>query len=358
MKSITNKIQGCYIGGAIGDAMGGPVEGMHYEYIQQLTGGVKGFIEYKEPYRLAHPGGAVASKPGSITDDHQGRMVMAQAVLDKKGRINADDAAEAYYKYMKPWEWWYPSTLPFYKINRFNMAPRDAGLHHTQEGGNAYYTAVSIINMCDPEQAYWDVFDISSIWKRDIARELVSTLYAAIAHAFCIDATYQSVVQTALDFSTDRAKKYIDRAVNVAAGCKDWQEFIPKAYETLLHDDEPYFAQTPPDTGDLNQWSTSVDFREQIPLMFGVFYVAKGGPTETTLGTINLGRDCDSIGTTASSMAGALCGINAFPKDWVETVLEANPDPDMIDVCAKLEELVYLQIKQQEDISNRRKLLT
>jgi hypothetical protein len=47
------------------------------------------------------------------------------------------------------------------------------------------------------------------------------------------------------------------------------------------------------------------------------------------LGGVNFGRDCDTIPGIAGSIAGALHGIDAIPADWVSTVRDANPEPDL-----------------------------
>ena len=38
MTDLRDKILGCLIGGLLGDAMGGPTEGLHYEFIAQRFG--------------------------------------------------------------------------------------------------------------------------------------------------------------------------------------------------------------------------------------------------------------------------------------------------------------------------------
>lgn len=42
------------------------------------------------------------------------------------------------------------------------------------------------------------------------------------------------------------------------------------------------------------------------------------------LGSVNYGRDCDSIATMSGALAGALHGEPAIPDAWVKTVAEAS----------------------------------
>ena len=62
---------GAYIGAAIGDAMGGPVEGRHAVYIRRVVGEITGLLPYRKPYtrKDPHPGYTVRTDAGSVTDD-------------------------------------------------------------------------------------------------------------------------------------------------------------------------------------------------------------------------------------------------------------------------------------------------
>ena len=60
----------------------------------------------------------------------------------------------------------------------------------------------------------------------------------------------------------------------------------------------------------------------------------------------NYGRDADTIGAVVGSVCGALHGLSAFPKDWVEevryptgTCLEFTKGMDILDIADQLTEL-------------------
>jgi len=70
MKKSLDRCLGAYIGAAIGDAMGGPVEGQHFERIRRShPEGVQGLLPYESPNNLIAlaPGYALHGEPGSIT---------------------------------------------------------------------------------------------------------------------------------------------------------------------------------------------------------------------------------------------------------------------------------------------------
>jgi ADP-ribosylglycohydrolase len=69
---------------------------------------------------------------------------------------------------------------------------------------------------------------------------------------------------------------------------------------------------------------TSVASRASVAAAFGVVRLANGDPWATALIAANIGDDTDTIGAIATAMAGACAGIEAFPKDRIEQVLQVN----------------------------------
>src|SRR5690349_12444687 len=67
---LRNKFRGCLLGGAVGDALGAPVEFLHVEEIEQVYG-EQGIRDYAPAY----------GKIGAITDDTQMTLFTAEAML-------------------------------------------------------------------------------------------------------------------------------------------------------------------------------------------------------------------------------------------------------------------------------------
>ena len=61
---------------------------------------------------------------------------------------------------------------------------------------------------------------------------------------------------------------------------------------------------------------------EELPVALGMLVVSGGDYRHAVLGSVNYGRDCDSIATMAGALAGAL-GYRV-PSDWAKTVAEAS----------------------------------
>ncbi|NIO43424.1 MAG: hypothetical protein GTO41_26680, partial [Burkholderiales bacterium] len=93
-----DKIFASMLGGAIGDAMGGPVEGGHYERIGERYGIVDSLLAYDEPPDYhSH----FATAPGTITDDTRLKHILCQAIIARGDLPRRGDfvkaCADAYY---------------------------------------------------------------------------------------------------------------------------------------------------------------------------------------------------------------------------------------------------------------------
>lgn len=86
MKTMADAVYGCIIGGAIGDALGAPIEGMNYWEIREKHGKLQEFIPRTRP--------GANGLAGGITDDTALRQYVALTIIRKGGRILPDDLAE------------------------------------------------------------------------------------------------------------------------------------------------------------------------------------------------------------------------------------------------------------------------
>ncbi|MCX7015399.1 MAG: ADP-ribosylglycohydrolase family protein, partial [Candidatus Sumerlaeota bacterium] len=55
-----------------------------------------------------------------------------------------------------------------------------------------------------------------------------------------------------------------------------------------------------------------------------VFAISKGDPRRAVFTAVNFGRDTDCLAAVAGGLAGALCGTEAIPAEWIEQVDEAT----------------------------------
>ncbi|MHC4179818.1 MAG: ADP-ribosylglycohydrolase family protein, partial [Planctomycetota bacterium] len=83
-KTYRSRALGSFLGAAIADAMGGPVECQHYKRIAKEFPDFEDFLPYRRPPGLIRlgPGYALDGAPGNITDDSYIRQDLARFLIE------------------------------------------------------------------------------------------------------------------------------------------------------------------------------------------------------------------------------------------------------------------------------------
>jgi ADP-ribosylglycohydrolase len=174
--SLFDKVYGCLIGGAIGDAMGAPAEDWHYTDIRPTFGRISTF--------LPQPARSRDGAPGQITDDTTLRHYMCLAIIRKGGRITPDDYAKVWLSDLNPLRLFFTERIVVEKL-KLGMNPWETG--RGQPLADAAIMAVApigIINAGNPAQAFQDGFNVSSIHQDGIERDAAAATAAGFAAAF------------------------------------------------------------------------------------------------------------------------------------------------------------------------------
>jgi ADP-ribosylglycohydrolase len=349
---LYQKVYGCIMGGACGDALGAPLENMHCQDIEAQFGRVEGFRRFVTPQERQHPpyevidkfdqeqphcvlwetGGAWGDTPGTYTDDMRFRLLILQAIVHKGGRIDGMDVAHALMNYRLTG--WGATDTPTYSWEipergiEKAWTPNIASVEFIVAAGSrrkalwpdwGWDSPLGIVNACRPDLAAEDGYVVA----------------AAVAEALRPEATYESVIRTAIQYAhTEKPlgrqlAVRIEKAIEAADGCADVCEFR-----------QPYYAKF---LNSVNAFSVL----ETVPAALACLHIARGDPRLTIIGAANLGRDCDSSACIAGEIAGALMGIDALPADWVETVNTANPKPSLPQVAREVTETL-LKMRDEE----------
>lgn len=341
--SLRDHILGAYVGSAIGDALGGPVEGWHAGMIQAVYGRVEGFLPYTG--RL-HPGYALHRDAGTITDDTYIKDAFAGFVLAYPDEGDRTPAALAGYLLAHAnFDFWNPPDVtPLRKIESGEMTPEQTGEWYRIGGGAAWWTCFGIAHAGGPARAYEETYRLSVIWKKPFERNLIAATQAAVAAAVQSGASVRSVAATLDEYAGPLARKLLDRARRIAeAHAGDLDGFIEGIYaEALVAEGTGDLEGPMPDPavpGDPYRGATIL-WAEQIPLAFAAFVYGQGDFGRTMTACVNLGRDADSIASTCGSWIGALAGLQGIPADWVETIQRVNARE--IDLLARANRLADL----------------
>jgi ADP-ribosylglycohydrolase len=333
-----DKALGAYIGAAIGDAMGGPVECNHAARIKRLVGEITGLLPYRKPYTLIdlHPGYALRADPGAVTDDTFIRGDFTRFYLRTKPPRTPSMLAAWLLEHADFSQWWGPAVEALRRVERGEVKPEEGGLSYLQGGGIGWWTPIGILYGGDPEQAAAEVRNLSRIWKAPLEQDLCAAVQAGLAQAMSGEATVDTVIEAMLAQCGPLATKLLQRALDIAGQAASFDELVDRLYHSVLvppkseqHPMEPSRAidgPLPPayePLTDSDKYYSSVYYAEQVPLAVAAFVYGRGEPQAIPYCCM-LGRDCDSTATTVGAWVGALYGESGLPKDWVETVCTVN----------------------------------
>jgi len=350
---LFKKVYGCIIGGAIGDAMGGPVEGMHYKFIRQAYGGlITDLLPYKRPedfFQAGSDSGAYAAgtQAGTYTDDTYFQLLITKTIVEKQGRITADELAETWMREMDVSKAWHSLRNSYYKISLSRTPIREAGVGNIPDNSSAMCIGtIGVINAGDPAQAALDAYDVASLSHDGYAREAACVIASAVAEAMNPSATVNSIVEAAAKYipnkETSRIYTPLMLALELADRASDAEELTRMYYDNLNVKLFQRGKQRPDD----ERHSPSVDPLEAVPCAVGMFYKAQGDFKNTVIASANYGRDCDTIACMAGYIAGAFNGIDSIPEKWIQAVNIANPVPDLEELASGLASAVIEEKKK------------
>ncbi len=359
--------RGCVVGGAVADALGGPAEGLTPEQIRQRFGGwITGLGEVVEstagtripPLRK---GG------GRVTDDTLLVTAPSRVYARVRRHLTAHDIAEDLVSEFAD----HPVHIPdmevethlvrrlFYaeqfmvlRLRYAHADPREAGVGNMVNCGAAIYMApVGIINAGDPEGAYREAIDIAGAHQSSYGREAAGVMAAAVAEALQPAATVDSIVDVCTSLARDGTKEAVRAVVSAARDCAGWGDAIPRIREAVRPFDSVGDDYRRPDL-DARRPSRTRSI-EELPVALGMLVATGGRWRDAVLGSVNYGRDADSIAGLAGAIAGALHGIEAIPREW-ETQVAAASALDLRGIADELADIAREVFAQDQERAERR----
>jgi len=292
----TSHARGCLLGLAIGDALGGPSEGLLPGAIAHRWGRVTGFLD--------------ENQTGS--DDTEYALFNARLLLKHGAQISAGAIARG-------WQEEIISASNTYKGAGFSemLAIRNLqeGLHPPQSGRHLHAWSDGLAMRVAP-------FGIVAAGRPELAARLAE-MDGSVTHAgegiFAGQAVAAAIARAMEGASVDRivdaalgvippdswTSTGIQEAVTLGKKSSDVWDALDPLYQKIVC--SSYF------------WSDVAP--EAIALAFGILAASRGNFREAVLGGVNVGRDTDTIAAIAGAIAGAREGIGGLPVEWTRRVL-------------------------------------
>ena len=294
---LREKIHGNILAGAIGNAMGSPVEGKLFNEIDaEHPGGIRTVLD---PSRL------------ESEDDNQMAMLLSETYIERGGApVMARHFGRTWRERLDR-DHFFPLCMGnAYDMLRAGWDPRIAGHWSVVTGSTVMcMEPVGMYNAADPEFAVIDATAVSYMYQRGLDVSAAANMAAAVAEALRPGANVDSVCRAALEAAPrerlrtfDRRpfksfREYLDACLTVADKYTDVLAARAELYEKCLlyHHIDP-----------LELWGFSL----------AIFKIADGDVRQCAIGGTNIGRDSDTIAGRAAMLAGTLRGADAVPAEW------------------------------------------
>ncbi|TDC74951.1 ADP-ribosylglycohydrolase family protein [Streptomyces hainanensis] len=341
LPSLESRTTGALVGAAVGDALGGPVEGWTPEAIVERHGGrVRGIVEpfHRDAWRTARPIAPYHKGDGHVTDDTLMTHALVRVYEKVRDHLDAYAVADHLVPDLITTPRWVPEldaeVLPLQRIflaekwivariHYGHVDPREAGVGNIVNCGAAMYMApVGVVNAGNPAGAYAEALDVAGAHQSSYGREAAGVFAAAVAAAFKPGATPESVVAEALALAKDGTRAAIEAVCEVAAGHDDFEAALAPLRAAVAPFDTVGTDYRKPSLG--ARRPSRLHAIEELPIALGMLLVGRGDYRHTVLGAVNYGRDCDSIATMAGAVVGALRGAEAVPEEWSGEVSRAS----------------------------------
>ncbi|MBI9106675.1 MAG: ADP-ribosylglycohydrolase family protein [Spirochaetales bacterium] len=352
--SLQDKVYGGIIGSAIGDAMGGPVEGLSCQEIEAGYGRLCELLPYEK--NRINPHGPFAAEAGCYTDDTRMSIILCRAAIRACGAPLRGHVAEAIIDYSRnAANALERSFIDEYSLKAIHAGDKEAFGGRPTNGGIMGIAPLGLIYPCDPVRAYEETFRNLFI-STGTARSASALAAAMIAGAMKIGADADSAVNDALKAASAykkkvegrywrtsnlypiaslKAEQLLERAAELGIKYRDPFAFQEELYGLVV---QPFFA----------------DGSETLAIAAAMFTAAGGDFNGTVTGCVNFGRDNDSSASVGGAAAGALIGASRINREWISAVEAANPAPlpydDLKDLSDALCSVTARRIKNENKV--------
>ena len=296
---LLDKVRGCLLAGAIGNAMGSPMEGKFFTDIDELY--PEGITSILDAARL------------ESEDDNQAAMHLVETYLAAKGApVMARDLGRTWVADMDRDGFYCFCMGHAYDLIRDGADPRMTG-HWSIVTGSAVMCMepVGIYYAGDPDFGVYDAEAISLMYQRGLDVTCARMLVATVTEAFRPDATVRSVCEAALTTAPDTPLNTFDKR-----SFKSCRHYLETCLDIAERYDDVFAARK--ELYENCLFYHMIDPLEVLGLSLAMFKIADGDVRQAAIGGTNIGRDSDTIAGRAAMLSGALRGAGNVPEEWIK----------------------------------------
>ena len=313
-----NKILGCLLGAAAGDAMGAATETRNRKQIEEYFGGyVRDFLT-PPPDTFAR-----GSRAGQVTDDFSLAYVTLKEVL-KAGKLDEETAVSALLKWSEVPEYFdrfagpttrtkvmelkgqTPANGAFVPVNDNNKATNGAAMK------TAPIALLSKGNIDDAIEKTMVVCKITH--DNNIALAGAGAIAAATAAAMQDGANLYDVVQASI-YGARKGDEIGRKIAHTLAGaCMEtrirWAVSIAlnaTSLDQAIDEISDYIG-------------SGLMAVEAVPAAIGLCVAAGGKTVDGICAAVNIGNDTDTVATMVGGILGALNGVESMPDSYMEVI--------------------------------------
>ncbi len=295
MKHLRSRFLGSILGSVIGDSWGASYEGRYYP------------VDV-EDFQLVG---------GNYTDDSEMMKGVLESLLINNGEFNGLHMAKTFvknYDYRRRYGPGATSVL---------MQIKD-GLPWDRPAKEAFYGAGSFGN-----GAAMRICPVGLLYHNDLAKlETIADQVSVITHTHRLGREGAILQAYAVALAVQADPRTLE-PIEFMKKLRSLQ--LSKVYHQKLERIETYLSSPPPVDRIISQLGVNIIAPESVPIAIYNFLSNTSNFYEVLHSSITCGGDTDTIACMSGALAGALLGVKAIPKNWID-ILE---DVDIFQQMAK-----------------------
>ena len=319
---IHDRVLGSFYGVALGDAMGMPSELWPRARVLEHFGRITEFLPGPAGHFIVD--GYIA---GQITDDTQQTIMLAEAIIDGDGTVDAVAVAH----HIVAWadrvgasegNFLGPSSAKAIAALRAGASPWATGKTGETNGAAMRIAPVGLISHANDLVTLVDRVEAACVASHhtDVAIAGASLVAGAIAAAVDSPAAEDLTarIDSVLETGYAAALLGMQRGEHVVAASVIVRAKLAVRFAREIEDDTDFLQALYDTVG------ASVASTESVPAAIGLFVRANGNPLASSFLAANLGGDTDTIGAITGGLCGAFSGVSAIPAQYREKLDEVN----------------------------------